>query len=141
MPYYSAFDPLDVPYALGSLTVVEVLDGPDFRIRLLATNIQSRLPTFVPGSSLRDFPETDRARIMVPAHEECYHTRRPTHFDSDVTEFKNTRRYRARLWPYMDDEKRVTRIIACRAVLSNDNRPMERQHASESATLSGRTTI
>lgn len=119
MPPYSAFDPVDVPYALGSLTVVEVLGGPEFRIRLLATNIQGRLASFAPGTNLREFPEPDRARIMVPAHEACVRDRRPTHFDSDVREFNVVRTYRACLWPFMDDQMRVSRIIACRAVLAD----------------------
>jgi hypothetical protein len=122
MPLVTRFDPLDIPFALGSLTLVDVVEGPEFTIRLLATNIQSRLPGSAKGINLRDFPEPDRARLIVPAHEQCFHERRPTHFDSDVTEFGMTRTYRARLWPFMDDHGAVKRIVACRAALPGTTR-------------------
>jgi hypothetical protein len=119
VPRWDRFDPMDVPFALGSLSIIEVVEGPDFLIRLLATNIQGRLKKFTPGMSIHDFPEDDQKKTMVPAFEACRRQRAPSAFESEVLEFEQSCLYRGRLWPFADESGRIIRVAAVRARLAS----------------------
>jgi hypothetical protein len=62
-PSRGDIDPLEFGYALGRVSLVEVLEGPRrFRYRLVSTSLTARLGYEMTGKFLEEIPESDMRR-------------------------------------------------------------------------------
>jgi hypothetical protein len=77
VPARADFDPLDLKYVLGSLSLIDVVgDPPRFRIRLHASNVVDRIEIDLTGKFIDEMPDDRRA--MARAHyEQVLEDRRP----------------------------------------------------------------
>ena len=76
-PARADFDPLDLKYILGSLSLIDVLRDPlRFRIRLHATNIVDRAGLDLTGKLVDEMPE-DRRKVAVGHYRDVIDARAP----------------------------------------------------------------
>ena len=76
-PARSDFDPLDLRYILGSLSLIDVLrDPPRFRIRLHATNVVDRAGMDLTGRFIDEMPE-ERRKTAAAHYERVIAERAP----------------------------------------------------------------
>ncbi len=81
LPSRADLDPAEFRYALGNVSLIDVLDDPPrFRFRVIASNIEARFDRALTGTYVDDLPEPEHARLW----DKVYRTvcepanRRPT---------------------------------------------------------------
>jgi hypothetical protein len=105
-------DPLDFPYALGSIMLLDVLRDPlRFRVRLHGTELVRRDTRDLTGKFLDDMPMTDFHRIAVERCEGLVGTGDPAVFHLDRVLDNRVRRYEALWLPLSDDGANVTMLV------------------------------
>jgi hypothetical protein len=112
MPGPRALDPLDVPWALGAISLVDVAGDPPgcrFRYALDGSWQVERYGYDMTGKSLEDFPEPETRELIRGSYLEVVAARRPIAHRRDLMLDGRHRRYEALLLPFGDAD-RVTRI-------------------------------
>lgn len=91
-PARSDFDPVDLKYILGYLSVIDVLRGPlRFRYRIHASNAADRLGFDLTGKELDALPDERYRKMIREHHETVLEKRTPVvvlrdhHFDDSRT--------------------------------------------------------
>jgi hypothetical protein len=113
MPARRDIDPLEFPYLLGHLMLVDVLSDPQrFRVRLHGTNLVTRMHYDMTGRLLDDVPKPewrtyvlDRCRGLAASGEALLLT-------NDLLLDGWTSRYEALWLPFSDDGTHVN-LLAC----------------------------
>ncbi|MCR9255495.1 MAG: PAS domain-containing protein [Alphaproteobacteria bacterium] len=70
LPAYHAIDPIEIPWALANLYVVERKDDGMFRYRLVGEAVQAKYRVSLKGRTLHDFLEKETADRTVATWEE-----------------------------------------------------------------------
>ena len=84
MPARADFDPAELKYILGHLSLIEVLRDPvRFRYRVHATNAAMRLGFDMTGKELDSLPNPEYRRLIREPHEAAVRLRRPVHMLRD----------------------------------------------------------
>jgi hypothetical protein len=105
-------DPLDFPYALGSIMLLDVLRDPlRFRVRLHGTELVKRDTRDFTGKFFDDMPMTEFHRIAVERCQRLVTTADPAVFHLDRVLDNRLRRYEALWLPLSDDGANVTMLI------------------------------
>jgi hypothetical protein len=105
-------DPLDFPYALGSIMLLDVLRDPlRFRVRLHGTELVKRDTDDLTGKFFDDMPMTDFHRIAVERCTRLVGTGDPAVFHLDRVLDNRVRRYEALWLPLSDDGANVTMLV------------------------------
>jgi hypothetical protein len=80
MPSFDDLDPLEFPWALGNLTLVDVLREPvRFRYRLVGSAHVERLGMDMTGKFVDDFPSAAVRQILMRSYAEAVETAQPLH--------------------------------------------------------------
>ena len=119
MPARRDIDPLDFPYLLGSIMLVDVVrEPPCFRVRLHGTELVRLAAYELTGKSLDELPSgtyrayvLERCRLLVETGEPVL-----VHHDSVLD--GRRRRYEALWLPFADDGDAVTMLL-CALIYEN----------------------
>jgi hypothetical protein len=80
MPGFDDLDPLEFPWALGNLTLVDVLHDPlRFRYRLVGSAHVDRLGVDMTGKFVDDFPSVAVRQILTRSYNEAVVAATPIH--------------------------------------------------------------
>ncbi|HEX9464287.1 MAG TPA: PAS domain-containing protein [Alphaproteobacteria bacterium] len=113
-PTRSDFDPLDLKYILGDLSLIDVLHDPQrFRMRLHATNVVDRGGIDLTGKFIEDMPDERRRSNMIRHWQQVVADRRPSvvRFNN---EYSDQRRWNCEilLLPLSSDGTTVDMLMA-----------------------------
>jgi 7-cyano-7-deazaguanine synthase len=122
MPSFDDLDPLEFPWALGSLTLVDVLREPlRFRYRLVGGAHVKRLGVDMTGKFAEEFPSVAVRQIVVRSYTETVETARPTHRTRwDVVAGVN-HHYEALILPLASTPPTVDMLAICAEYLDRRN--------------------
>jgi hypothetical protein len=85
-PSREDIDPLDFRYALGRVSLIEVLENPRrFRYRLVSTALTTELGYEMTGKSLDDIPETEMRGYAAALYGAALNAGTPVHIRDAVT--------------------------------------------------------
>jgi hypothetical protein len=105
-------DPLDFPYALGSIMLLDVLRDPlRFRVRLHGTELVRRDTHDLTGKFLDEPPITVFHQLAVQRCKSMVATGNPAVFHLDRVLDNRVRRYEALWLPLSDDGANVTMLV------------------------------
>lgn len=112
LPGRADIDPLDFSYALGDVTLVDVLYDPmHFRFRLDGTRHVDHFGFDMTGQMLDDFPEPDLRQSIFDSYRDVVESRLPRRRYRDLTDDGRPFRYEALLLPLAQDGQRVDMIL------------------------------
>jgi hypothetical protein len=112
LPGRSDIDPLDFSYALGDVTLVDVLQEPlRFRFRLDGTRHVEHFGFDMTGQMLDDFPEPGMQQSIFESYRDIVENRTPRRRYRDLTADGRPFRYEALLLPLASDGEHVDMII------------------------------
>lgn len=84
LPARRDLDPLDIPFALSRLALVDVLRAPlRFRFRLMGTDIVSRMGVDLTGKMLDQYPDPEQRQLMLERYRHVAETAAPLALDED----------------------------------------------------------
>jgi hypothetical protein len=114
MPSRADFDPLDLKYCLGNLSLIDVAYDPlRFRFRIHASNVADGVGYDLTGKSLDIMPDLEYRRMASEHYAEAIETRRP------VAKYRNRVVSTQRVWncealvlPLSADGKRVNMLMS-----------------------------
>jgi hypothetical protein len=119
LPSRADLDPAEFRYALGNVSLVDVLQDPlRFRIRVAATNVEARFDRALTGTYVHDLPEPDSARLLDKVYRAVLRTGQPQSFVCEVVEDGVGRRYRAIIWPLASNHRDIDMLLCCREPLA-----------------------
>jgi hypothetical protein len=119
-PARGDIDPLDFPYVLGSIMLLDVLRDPlRFRVRLHGTELVRRDTMDCTGKFFDDLPMTDFHRLAVERCESLATTGAPAIFHLDRVLDNRLRRYEALWLPLSEDGANVTMVV-CALIYQDD---------------------
>lgn len=123
MPSRADLDPAEFRYALGNVSLIDVVgDPPRFRIRVAASNVEARFDRALTGIYLEDLPEQESARLWDKVYRAVLATGRPQSFVGEVVEDEVPRRYRAVIWPLASNHRDIDMLLCCREPLDEAER-------------------
>ena len=112
MPARRDLDPLDFPYALGYVMLVDVLREPlRFRVRLHGSEITQRVHYDLTGKLLDDIPDPEYRRYAIKRCRALVAAARPLRLEQDRELDGRIHRYEALWLPLSDDQVRVTMLM------------------------------
>jgi hypothetical protein len=112
MPARRDLDPLDFPYALGYVMLVDVLREPlRFRVRLHGTEITRRVLYDLTGKLLDDIPDPEYRRYAIERCRALVDAAQPVRVEQDRELDGRVHRYEALWLPLSDDQVRVTMLM------------------------------
>jgi hypothetical protein len=112
LPARADIDPLELPYVLGNLLLVDVLREPlRFRYRLVGTNLAGRLPFDMTGRMVDEHPDAEFRRVALGVYAQVASTGKPIGVHRDVMIDKRVRRYDALHLPLAADGTAVDMIL------------------------------
>lgn len=112
LPAPRALDPVEIPWALGAITLVDVEGVPpdcEFRFALDGSWQVERYGFDMTGKTLTEFPEPETRDLIRRSYMEVVRARRPIGRVRDLMLDGRPRRYEALLLPFGADG-RVTRL-------------------------------
>lgn len=113
LPGRQDIDPLDFPYALGDVTLVDVARDPlRFRFRLDGTRHVERFGFDMTGKWLDDFPEPEMRRLIFDSYREVVESGRPRRRHRDLVTDGRMFRYEALLLPLARDGRIIDMLIS-----------------------------
>jgi hypothetical protein len=113
LPSRADIDPLDFPYVLGNVVLVDVLRDPlSFRYRLIGVNLVQRDGWDLTGKTVDEIPEPEYRRHIRGVFEKIVAERRPVSGMRDLFVDGRVRRYEALSLPLSNDGRSVTMILA-----------------------------
>ncbi len=105
-------DPLDFPYVLGDIVLVDVTDDPlDFRFRLIGTNILAKYGVDLTGKSVEEFPEPEARAVALARCREVVRDRQPIHSERSLVLDGRRWAYSALWLPLATDGAKVDMIL------------------------------
>ena len=120
LPSRADLDPADFRYALGNVSLIDVLQEPlRFRIRVAASNVEARFDRALTGTYIHDLPETESARLWDKVYRTVLRTGQPQSFVGEVVEDGIGRRYRAVIWPLASNHQDIDMLLCCREPLAD----------------------
>jgi hypothetical protein len=123
LPSRSDLDPAEFRYALGNVSLIDVVgDPPRFRIRVAASNVEARFDRALTGIYLEDLPEPESARLWDKVYRTVLATGQPQSFVGEVVEDEVARLYRATIWPLASNHRDVDMLLCCREPLDEATR-------------------
>lgn len=122
LPARSDLDPIDFHYALGNVSLIDVdqAEGeqePSFKVRLLGSNIQSRIGSAFANRNLDDFPEKDSLSRMRSAYKEVITTKEPLAYPSFFRVGETELPFICCIWPLSSDGINIDMLLCCREQL------------------------
>ncbi len=78
MPARADFDPLDLKYCMGNLSLIDVAQNPPrYRFRLHASTVAQGMGFDLTGKSLDAMPDTEYRRMVTDHYDEVLAARKP----------------------------------------------------------------
>ena len=112
MPARRDIDPLDFPYMLGNLMLIDVLADPQrFRVRLHGANIVARMHYDMTGKLLDEVPRPEWRAYILERCRGLAERGEPLLLTNDLLLDGWTSRYEALWLPLSDDGVRVTLLV------------------------------
>jgi len=112
LPGRGDIDPLDFSYALGDITLVDVLYDPlRFRFRLDGTRHVEHFGFDMTGQFLDNFPEPEMRQAIYDNYRSIVESRQPQRYYRDLTADGRPFRYEALLLPLASDGKKIDMIM------------------------------
>jgi len=112
MPARRDIDPLDFPYVLGNLMLIDVLADPQrFRVRLHGANIVARMNYDMTGKLLDEVPRPEWRAYILDRCRGLAERGEPLLLSNDLLLDGWTSRYEALWLPLSDDGVRVTLLV------------------------------
>jgi hypothetical protein len=106
-------DPLDFPYILGNILLLDVLYQPlRFRYRLVGSLIVARVGYDMTGKFLHEHPHPSYRDYMLDCYAEVIRSRRPSGGNYDLFMDREIKRYQCIRVPLSDDGKIIDKIIS-----------------------------
>ena len=119
LPSRADLDPSEFRYALGNVSLIDVLHDPlRFRIRVAASNIEARFDRALTGTYIHDLPEPESARLWDKVYRTVLRSGRPQTFVGEIVEDGVPRRYRATIWPLASNHEDIDMLLCCREPLA-----------------------
>ena len=123
LPSRADLDPADFRYALGNVSLIDVLANPlRFRIRVVASNVEARFDRALTGTYLDDLPEPESARLWDKVYRTVVRTRTPQTFVGEVVEDGVARMYRGKIWPLASNHRDIDMLLCCRELFDEAER-------------------
>ena len=120
LPSRADLDPAEFRYALGNVSLIDVLHDPlRFRIRVAASNVEARFDRALTGTFIHDLPEPESARLWDKVYRTVLQTGEPQSFVGEVVEDGAPRRYRAAIWPLASNHRDIDMLLCCREPLGD----------------------
>ncbi|MDX1574813.1 MAG: PAS domain-containing protein [Kiloniellales bacterium] len=115
MPSRADLDPAEFRYALGNVSLIDVVgDPPRFRFRVAASNVEARFDRALTGTYIEDLPEPESARLWDKVYRTVLATGRPQTFVGVIVEDEVPRLYRATIWPLASNHRDIDMLLCCR---------------------------
>ena len=112
MPARRDLDPLEFPYALGYVMLIDVLREPlRFHVRLHGTQITQRVFYDLTGKLLDEIPDPEYRRYAIKRCRALVDTAQPLRVQQDREIDGRIHRYEALWLPLSDDQVRVTMLM------------------------------
>ena len=112
LPGRADIDPLDFPYILGNVMLLDVVHEPlRFRVRVHGTEMVMRAGYELTGKFLDDLPITDYRRYVRERCEGLVRDGEPLLIRHNRALDGRTRRYEAIWLPFADDGERVSMLL------------------------------
>jgi hypothetical protein len=106
-------DPLDFPYVLGSVVLLDVLYEPlRFRYRLVGSILAATTGYDLTGSFVDDHPDIEYRAYVMARYAETVASRRPTGGTYDLFMDRKLRQYQCLRVPLSDDGETINMIVA-----------------------------
>jgi hypothetical protein len=119
MPARRDIDPLDFPYILGSILLVDVVrDPPCFRVRLHGTELVRLAAYELTGKRLDELPSSAYRTYVLERCRGLVETGEPALVHHDRVLDGRRRRYEALWLPFADDGDAVTMLL-CALIYEN----------------------
>ena len=114
LPARKDFDPADIRYIVGNLSLVEVLRDPlDFRFRIHATNVAERMGFDLTGKMLTALPDQQYAALIRQHYTETVTLRRPVaRYRNRVMTDQHTWHCEVLVLPLSSDGKTVDMLMS-----------------------------
>ncbi len=123
LPSRAELDPADFRYALGNVSLIDVLADPlRFRIRVVASNVEARFDRALTGTYLDDLPEPESARLWDKVYRTVVRTLTPQTFVGEVVEDGVARMYRGKIWPLASNHRDIDMLLCCRELFDEAER-------------------
>jgi hypothetical protein len=113
-PSRADIDPVDFGYALGRISLVDVLDGPRFRYRLVATRLTDHLGYEMTGKFLDELPDAETRDYARRFYVEALARRRPLHHREAVVLDDRRWRQEALILPLSSDGEGIDMLLVYR---------------------------
>jgi len=113
LPGRQDIDPVDFPYALGDVTLVDVARDPlRFRFRLDGTRHVERFGFDLTGHWLDDFPYPEMRQAIFDSYREVVEAAAPRRYYRDLESDGRWFRYEALLLPMARDGRTVDMLVS-----------------------------
>jgi hypothetical protein len=123
MPARRDIDPLDFPYALGRIMLLDVLlDPTKFRVRLHGSDMVGRAGYDLTGKTLNDLPDNEYRSYVIDRCKSVVASGKPTLVRHDRILDNRVWRYDALWLPFSDDGANVAMLL-CALVYHKDPLP------------------
>jgi hypothetical protein len=112
MPARRDIDPLDFPYLLGNLMLIDVLADPQrFRVRLHSANVVARMQYDMTGKLLDEVPRPEWRAYIIERCRGLVEAGEPLLLTNDLWLDGRTSHYEALWLPLSEDGVRVTMLV------------------------------
>lgn len=115
MPPYSAFDPIEFPWALGYLSIVSVLKDGDYRYRIDGTHVVAYFGIEMGGKLLSDYPFPHRKQRIIESFAMVRKAKAPVKIVRNTFIEGKSLRMHLLLLPFSEDDNDVSEIMSCLA--------------------------
>ena len=118
-PSREDIDPLDFSYVLGDVSLIDVLqndhhEAPRFNVRLLGSNIQTRVGSALVNKDIDEFPEQDSLNRMKIAYQNVLKTKEPVAYPGYFTVGEKKEAFVCCIWPLSSDGNHIDMLLCCR---------------------------
>jgi hypothetical protein len=111
LPSRAEIDPVEFPWLLGNVLLVDVLPDGGFRVRLHGTNLVARAGFDMTGKSMDDYPNPEYAKVALRSFRTVVETRRPFVSDNERTIAGRAYGYETVMLPLSSDGARVDMLL------------------------------
>lgn len=113
-PARADIDPLDFPYVMGWIALVDVERNPvRFRFRVHGTQLIAKNQFDLTGKYLEDHPKPEFAAHTARMWKEVLERREPTHGFYDQIMDEQTRKFEALRLPLASDGETIDMLLVC----------------------------
>lgn len=123
MPAFADLDPLEFPWALGNLTLVDVLQAPRrYRYRLVGSRHASKLGMDMTGKLVDDFPSAAIRNILTQSYDEAVAAGEPLHRTRWDVVAGVDHHYEALLLPLSSAPPAIDMLAVCAEYIGRERR-------------------